>query len=93
MLLGEDGTREELARFERRELCAFFKGNHANASTVAAHGDHHLLIRYMLAPALLGVCLRRRTQELRASGKEPSRNVCVLPGHCERAMALIARIH
>ena len=39
---------KELACFECRELCAFFKGNHGKTSAVAAHSDHISLLRFVL---------------------------------------------
>ncbi len=63
----QEGTREELARFERRELCAFFKGNHGNASTVAAHVGNISLFDFCDGREPLEIRLHRRKQNLRAS--------------------------
>jgi hypothetical protein len=72
---GEEGAREELVRFERRELCAFFKANHGNASAVAAQRDRISLFRFMLASNRLDVRRLRRKQELRASLAESPRGI------------------
>jgi hypothetical protein len=56
----KDSPREEFVCFERRELRAFFKGNHRYDSTLAAYGDHVSLFRLMLTSHCSVCCAAKK---------------------------------